>query len=127
MGKTSLFPSLTLSTLDLKEVVGGSKVLHIKPSKFKCWLQAVEVTAPLRESQPGVWASCHKDFITGIQKVTSWHVRFPSELRQTCHTARGLGAKEPGEHRWRPGQSVSWVRVDVHSAAPPVTSSVGSA
>lgn len=37
MGKISLFPSLTLSTLDVKEVAGGSKVLHKKPSKFKCW------------------------------------------------------------------------------------------
>lgn len=95
MGKTSLFPSLTLSTPDLKEVAGGSKVLHIKRSKFKCWSLASGCGGHCStegESAGGV-GFMPQDFITGIQKVTSWHFRFPFRIETDVPHCAGTGSK----------------------------------
>lgn len=127
MGKTSLFPSLTLPTLDLKEVEGGSKVLHIKPSKFKCWSLASGCGGHCsREGESaggglyatGLFNRDPESYILALQvPPQNWGrcATLHRDCKQRCQDAGG--AQDGG----CPGHQWTWQRCSL------VTSSIGSA
>lgn len=120
MGKISLFPSLTLSTLAVKEVTGGSKDLHVKLSKYKCWSLAAGC---------GGHCSTEGEAAGGVGFVPlRLYNRDPE-----CHILALQASPQKGDRRatlpwrtrWRPGRRVytalspghQWYRLSVTHAA----------
>lgn len=129
MGKISLFPSLTLSTLDVKEVAGGSKVLHKKPSKFKCWSLASGCGGHCStegESAGGV-GFMPRRLYNRDPECHIRHFRFPLRIETDGPQCTGPGSKGVRRTQVAPRTEGVLGSREVHSAVPLVTSRIGSA